>query len=342
MAYSPLDTNCEYEVAEMKYQTEDGPNLDVLTEKLSAMRPQYQAFEYVSSVPRPTFQAARKIIRLSQQILFPGFFEPQQPTTDLGIKFSIGQILNNLFSLLSTQICASIRHDHVRYNSPCTNCHDQGRQLAMEFLHKLPELREVLACDVMAAKEGDPAAGNHLDQIILAYPGVYATMVYRLAHELWVRKVPFIPRIMTEYAHSHTGIDIHPGATIGPSFFIDHGTGVVIGETTVIGQHVRLYQGVTLGALSLPKNAGLTLMGHKRHPTIEDDVIIYSGATILGGETIIGSRSVVGGNVWLTESIPPDTKVFIKKPELVIINSSEPKYGPANPCPPNKELGERD
>jgi serine O-acetyltransferase len=136
-----------------------------------------------------------------------------------------------------------------------------------------------------------------------------------------------MPRIMTEYAHSHTGIDIHPGAAIGSSFFIDHGTGVVIGETTIIGDRVRLYQGVTLGALSLPKNAGETLQGRKRHPTIESDVIIYSGATILGGETVIGARSVVGGNVWLTESIPPDTKIFIKKPELVIISAAPPGAG---------------
>jgi serine O-acetyltransferase len=181
----------------------------------------------------------------------------------------------------------------------------------------------MMAADVVATKEGDPAAGNHLDQIILCYPGIYASLVYRLAHELWIKDVPFIPRIMTELAHSQTGIDIHPGAQIGPSFFIDHGTGVVIGETTIIGQRVRIYQGVTLGALSIPRGAGESLKGQKRHPTLEDDVIVYSGATILGGDTVIGARSVVGGNVWLTESIPADTKVFIKKPELVIINGRE-------------------
>jgi serine O-acetyltransferase len=331
MSYVPIDVNCEYEKAEFKFRTEDAPGLEAVTEELAAMRASLPLFEYVTSVPRPTFPAARQIIRLCQQILFPGFFEPQQPTTDLGVKFSIGQILSRLFQLLSTQICASIRHDHIRYNSPCVNCHDQGRQLAMEFIRKLPELRRILASDVVAAKEGDPAAGNHLDQIILAYPGVYATMVHRLAHELWRLEVPFMPRIMTEYAHSHTGIDIHPGAAIGSSFFIDHGTGVVIGETTIIGDRVRLYQGVTLGALSLPKNAGETLQGRKRHPTIESDVIIYSGATILGGETVIGARSVVGGNVWLTESIPPDTKIFIKKPELVIISAAPPQ--PAGQSP---------
>jgi serine O-acetyltransferase len=160
-----------------------------------------------------------------------------------------------------------------------------------------------------------------MDQIIFCYPGLYATIAYRLANVLWKKDVPYIPRMMTEFAHSRTGIDIHPGASIGKSFFIDHGTGVVVGETTVIGERVRIYQGVTLGAMSLPKDAGVRLMGAKRHPTLEDDVIVYSGATILGGDTVIGARSVIGGNVWLTESIPPDTKVFIKKPELIIVNN---------------------
>ncbi|MGL4208382.1 MAG: serine O-acetyltransferase, partial [Candidatus Adiutrix sp.] len=168
--------------------------------------------------------------------------------------------------------------------------------------------------------EGDPAAGDHFDQIIFCYPGLFATMVHRLSHELYKREVPFLPRILSEYAHSKTGIDIHPGATIGPNFFIDHGTGVVIGETTEIGAEVRVYQGVTLGALSLPKDAGERLAGTKRHPTLEDGVIVYAGATILGGETVIGARSVIGGNVWLTESVPPDTRVIIKKPELLVIN----------------------
>jgi serine O-acetyltransferase len=329
MVYTPLDINCEYEKAELKFQNEDAPSLEDVTETLSAMRRELPLFEYVTSVPHPTFQAAHQIIRLCQQIVFPGFFEPQQPTTDLGVKFSIGQILTRLFQLLSAQISASIRHSHVRYDCPCVNCHDQGRLIAMEFIRKLPDLRRVMALDVLAAKEGDPAAGNFLDQIILAYPGVFATLVYRLANQLWRLEVPFMPRILTEYAHSHTGIDIHPGAAIGPSFFIDHGTGVVVGETTVIGERVRLYQGVTLGALSLPKNAGETMKGRKRHPTIEDDVIIYSGATILGGDTVIGARSVIGGNVWLTDSVPPDTKIFIKKPELVIISNGEARAKPA-------------
>ena len=181
----------------------------------------------------------------------------------------------------------------------------------------IPAIRRVLATDVQAAFEGDPAAKSH-DEIIFSYPGIYALTVYRVAHKLFELGVPLLPRSMTEHAHSVTGIDIHPGATIGERFVIDHGTGVVIGETTAIGRNVRIYQGVTLGALSLPRDAGERLRGRKRHPTIEDDVIVYSGATILGGDTIIGARSVIGGNVWLTESVPPDSHVMIEKPRLVI------------------------
>jgi serine O-acetyltransferase len=184
-------------------------------------------------------------------------------------------------------------------------------------VESIPQIRTLLATDVRAAFEGDPAAKSY-DEIVFSYPGVFAIMVYRCAHQLHEQQVPLLPRIMTEYAHSFTGIDIHPGAEIGESFFIDHGTGVVIGETTVIGKNVRLYQGVTLGALSLPKDAGKRLRGKKRHPTIEDDVIIYAGATILGGDTVIGARSVIGGNVWITESVPPDTKVFLERPGLVM------------------------
>ena len=174
----------------------------------------------------------------------------------------------------------------------------------------------MLAKDIAAAYEGDPAAKYH-DEIIFSYPGLFTVTVYRIAHKLHVLGVPLIPRIMSEYAHGQTGIDIHPGVEIGDSFFIDHGTGVVIGETTIIGNRVRIYQGVTLGALSLNKKECEELRNRKRHPTIEDDVIIYANATILGGSTVIGARSIIGGNVWLTESVPPHTTVFLKKPELV-------------------------
>ncbi|MDR0621115.1 MAG: serine acetyltransferase [Deltaproteobacteria bacterium] len=323
MAPVPVEKSCEYKLAELEYLTDDIPSLEEITNQLSAMRSDLPLLEYVTAVPRPSFAAAKEIINLIRQIIFPGFFDPQHPSNELNVKFSIGQTLTKLFAALTREVCAALRHDHVRYDSLCSNCYQQGRQTAKEIISLLPKLRLTVASDVVATKEGDPAAGNHLDQIILCYPGLFATLVYRLAHELWIRKVPFVPRILTEYAHSRTGIDIHPGATIGKSFFIDHGTGVVIGETTVIGERVRLYQGVTLGALSLPRDAGESLKGRKRHPTLEDEVIVYSGATILGGETVIGTRSVIGGNVWLTESIPPDTKVFIKKPELIIIPNQE-------------------
>jgi serine O-acetyltransferase len=174
----------------------------------------------------------------------------------------------------------------------------------------------VLASDIRATFDGDPAAKT-TDEIVYSYPGLQATALYRAAHRLFESDVPMLPRMMTERMHGVTGIDIHPGAKIGEGFVIDHGTGVVVGETTEIGNGVRIYQGVTLGALSLPKGAGHQYRGKKRHPTIQDDVIIYSGATILGGDTVIGARSVIGGNVWLTESVPPDTAVMVENPRLI-------------------------
>ena len=188
----------------------------------------------------------------------------------------------------------------------------------MELLERIPELRQQLSEDVQAGYDGDPAAKSN-DEVIFSYPAIYTISIYRVAHELNQNSVPLLPRIMTEHAHSKTGIDIHPGAKIGRAFFIDHGTGVVIGETTIIGERVKLYQGVTIGALSFAKDEkGELVRGQKRHPTLEDDVIVYSGATILGGETVIGEGSIIGGNVWLTRSIPPHTRVMISEPQLII------------------------
>lgn len=193
-------------------------------------------------------------------------------------------------------------------------CPDEDTdRLCMEFLSKIPSVRAKIEKDLLAAFEGDPAATGY-DEIVLAYPGLYAITVYRLAHELYNLHVPLIPRTMTELAHSTTGVDIHPGATIGEYFFIDHGTGIVIGQTTIIGDHVKLYQGVTLGGLST--RGGQKLSGAKRHPTIEDSVTIYAGATILGGETVIGRGSVIGANAFVTCSIPEATTVTMKQPEL--------------------------
>ncbi len=274
-----------------------------------------QCFDHVCPEPLPSPDAVIDIIQRATRILYPGYFlRVRVDAVNLG--YYLGQEATAFFEALSEQIGLAIRHDCLRHNMACTNCEERGQEHAVRFMQGLPRLRAVLATDVRAAYDGDPAAKSY-DEIIFSYPGLYAITVYRIAHRLFEQGVPLLPRIMTEHAHSKTGIDIHPGAHIDESFFIDHGTGVVIGETTEIGKRVRLYQGVTLGALSLPRDAVDQLRSEKRHPTIEDDVIIYSGATILGGETVIGARSVIGGNVWITDSVPPDTRVFMKKPELV-------------------------
>ncbi|MBW1641877.1 MAG: serine acetyltransferase, partial [Deltaproteobacteria bacterium] len=247
--------------------------------------------------------------------LFPGYFN-REKLDPVNLKDSMGQSVSVLFDRLSLQISNSIRHDCLRYNLECSDCGERGQKAALELLAKIPFIRKTLGTDVSATFEGDPAAKSY-DEIIFSYPGIFAVMVYRVANLLYKMDIPLFPRVLTEHAHSVTGIDIHPGANIGESFVIDHGTGVVIGETTKIGNNVRIYQGVTLGALSVPPGGGEKLKGKKRHPTIEDDVTIYSGATILGGDTVIGARSVIGGNVWITESIPPDTTVIIENPKLI-------------------------
>lgn len=274
-----------------------------------------ECFSHVETEPIPSEGNVVGIIRKLREVLFPGFFS-EEKIDPYNLPYHMGQLVSDLFDLLSDQITHAIRHECFRYEMPCSECGERGQQLAMSALESIPEIRRVLATDVRASYDGDPAAKSH-DEIIFSYPGIFAVTVYRMAHRLFELQVPLLPRIMAEHAHSLTGIDIHPGATIGESFVIDHGTGVVIGETAEIGRRVRIYQGVTLGALSLPRDAGDRLRGKKRHPTIEDDVIIYSGATILGGETVIGARSVIGGNVWITESVPPDTQVILERPKLV-------------------------
>jgi serine O-acetyltransferase len=272
-------------------------------------------FDHVGPEPIPSREAMIAIIHRTLGLIYPGFFSRQRVDA-VNLGFYLGQETVALFEELSRQITLCLRHECLRYGLPCIHCQERGQEEALRFVRALPGLRTVLATDVQAAYYGDPAAKSH-DEVIFSYPGLFAVTVYRSAHQLLRQGVPLMPRIMTEFAHSRTGIDIHPGAQIGESFFIDHGTGVVIGETTEIGCRVRLYQGVTLGALSLPPDQVESLRNQKRHPTVEDDVIIYSGATILGGDTVIGARSVIGGNVWLTDSVPSDTKVFLKKPELI-------------------------
>lgn len=274
-----------------------------------------KCFEHVDAELIPSRESVIGILTRLREIFFPGYFN-QESIDRINLRYQMGRSVDLLFERLSEQIAHSLRHECLRYDQPCVECVNLSQEKALRFLESIPKMRNVLATDVRAAYEGDPAAKTY-DEIVFSYPGIFAIMVYRIAHQLFVQQIPLLPRIMTEYAHSITGIDIHPGAQIGERFFIDHGTGVVIGETTVIGKNVRLYQGVTLGALSLPRDAGERLRGAKRHPTIEDDVIIYAGATILGGECVIGAGAVIGGNVWITESVPPDTKVLLETPELI-------------------------
>ena len=275
-------------------------------------------FNHIDYEPIPSRKNVIRIINRFMELLFPGYFS-QKTVDPTNLTYSVGDAVISLYNDLTEQIILSVRHDCFRYGVPCTDCEKRGHNAALKLFTAVPEIKRVLSEDVRAMYDGDPASHSH-DEIIFSYPGLFAIAVYRVANILYHLNVPLLPRIMTEYAHSETGIDIHPGATIGRRFAIDHGTGVVIGQTTVIGDNVRIYQGVTLGALSLPPNCGEEFKGSKRHPTIEDNVIIYSGATILGGDAVIGKNAVIGGNVWLTESVPPNTKVFLEQPKLIYKN----------------------
>jgi len=318
---------CKIEVKKQQNYREEIP---AIVNELVLTCNREECFDHVGPEPIPSRDAIIDIIHRARHLLYPGYFIRGR-LDEVNLSYYFGQEATAFFEIFSRELTLAVRHDCLRFNLPCTHCEARGQEEAISFMRRLPQLRKSLAQDVRAAYEGDPAARSY-DEIIFSYPGLFAITVYRLAHELWEHDVPLIPRIMTEYAHSKTGIDIHPGAHIGESFFIDHGTGVVVGETTEIGDRVRLYQGVTLGALSLPRGSLESLRKKKRHPTIQDDVIIYAGATILGGETVIGARSVIGGNVWITESVPPDTKVFLKKPELVFKGS-----GPGISEPPQNK-----
>jgi serine O-acetyltransferase len=279
-----------------------------------------RAIAHFDTAMIPSKESVIEILEDLNDLLFPGYFHKQEIDA-YSLSYHIGNGVNRVFEKLAAQIARSIRHECRRLHSLCTRCLERGQKEALEFMRKIPHLRHTLAGDVQAAYDGDPAAKS-LDEVIFSYPCILAITVYRVAHEIHVRGVPLLPRIMTEYAHAVTGIDIHPGATIGKEFFIDHGTGVVIGETTDIGNRVKIYQGVTLGALSFPKdNEGNIIRGRKRHPTIEDEVTIYSNATILG-PTVVGARSVIGGNVWITQDVPADTVVTIEQPHLSYKNGN--------------------
>jgi len=262
------------------------------------------------------------VITLLRELLFPGYFGRQNLASE-ALQYHVGDLLVEIRNLLSEQIEGALRHVARRAGQPDLDVATRTREVVRAFLGTIPRLRAVLATDVQATFDGDPSAAD-TDEIIFSYPGFFAVTVYRLAHELYSQGVPLVPRIMSEYAHSMTGVDIHAGATIDEYFFIDHGTGVVIGETTQIGKRVKIYQGVTLGALSL--RGGQRLRGVKRHPTLEDEVTVYSGASILGGDTIIGKGVVVASNVFVTQSVPPRTRVTVKNPELQYKNQPPTEF----------------
>jgi serine O-acetyltransferase len=292
-----------------------------LTDRIVETYQDIQMIHHLGHCPLPSVDAVIDICQDLKEILYPGY-RKRQSLHFGNVTYHVGDLIDSLHDRLTQQITRALRHDFRRKQG--LRCGEDkeidfeaiGQEKAIQFLQTLPQVRRTLATDVQAAYDGDPAASS-LDEIIFCYPGLEAITVFRLAHELHALQVPLIPRMLTEWAHSRTGIDIHPGASIGPSFFIDHGTGVVIGETTDIARNVKIYQGVTLGALSFPKDAnGNLIRNSKRHPTIEEGVVIYANATILGGSTVIGANSVIGSGVSLYRSVPPNTKVTMEEPTL--------------------------
>jgi serine O-acetyltransferase len=271
---------------------------------------------YVGQRYLPSRQAIVEILRLVLDLMYPGYFGARESGPE-SLAQHVAELIDRLAPQLEQEIENCLCYGRDRQGAvQADECAPRAQALAQSFLASLPEVRGLLVLDVQAAFDGDPAATN-LDEIILAYPGLLAVSVYRVAHVLHELGVPMMARIMTEWAHSRTGCDIHPGAKIGPAFFVDHATGVVIGETTEIGSGVKLYQGVTLGALSFPRDSsGQIIRGRKRHPTVEDGATLYANATVLGGQTVVGANSVIGGSVFLARSVPPRSRVSLKEPEL--------------------------
>jgi len=298
---------------------------DLLPEISKAISNNYLESELLmgkNDKPLPTRSIIIEIINDLRQLMFPGYFSSENIESS-GASYYSGHMLAVIYHKLKKQIALALAYNaDSRITATNTEIIARSEEICCDFFKALPNVQKMLLLDAQAGYDGDPAADSR-EQIIFCYPGLYAIFVYRVAHELYKMKVPFIPRIMTEHAHSKTGIDINAGAAIGKYFFMDHGTGIVIGETTIIGDYVKLYQGVTLGALST--RGGQHLAGIKRHPTIGDRVTIYSNATVLGGETVIGADSVIGGGAFITSSIPEKTRVSVTPPELSIKNDTNTK-----------------
>jgi serine O-acetyltransferase len=292
-----------------------------LSVAIEAILESYRTHGNINHIEATALPSRARVTQLLDELtylVFPGYFG-QDNLDELVSSYVIGERCARLYRDLSAVVYRAFRVQHAECGTEQRkDLHVRADEIALALLGAIPRVRDVLASDVQAALHGDPAACD-AEEVILSYPGVQAITSHRIAHELYLLGVPMLPRMMSEVTHSRTGIDIHPGATIGPSFFIDHGTGVVMGETTQIGARVKLYQGVTLGALSVRGRE--EARGKKRHPTLEDDVTIYAGATILGGETVIGRGSVIGGNVWLTHSVAPGTTVVLDTPSLLFKGS---------------------
>lgn len=267
-----------------------------------------RTIDKIKNFDLPDNAVLEEILHSLKKIIFPGYFRSHSVKI-YTVRNQTSMLLEDVIYKLVKQITIVLKYAPIYEHAPEEEVSAKAEEMALAFLNRIPKIREYIETDVQAAFEGDPAAYNKTE-IIYCYPGLFAIFVNRIAHELHLLGVPMIPRIMTEYAHSRTGIDIHPGATIGKYFFIDHGTGIVIGETTIIGEHVKIYQGVTLGALST--RGGQILKNKKRHPTIEDNVTIYSNASILGGETVVGADAVIGGNAFITKSVPAGARISIK------------------------------
>ena len=276
-----------------------------------------RAMHHIGGYELPQRGEVEWCIETVRAVLLPGFVGAPVGSESLEVvEAYVRERLENLQGRLCAQLYRGLHHRCAALEDrtvDCVRCAEKARAICTQFMEGLPELRAALATDVEAAYEGDPAATG-TDEVIFCYPGLYAITCYRMANRLLRDGASIIPRMITEHAHEKTGIDIHPGATIGKWFFIDHGTGIVIGETTAIGEHVRIYQGVTLGALSVPKGKARAAESQKRHPTIENDVIIYANATILGGETVIGRAAVIGGNCWVTASVAPGARLTVEDP----------------------------
>lgn len=297
--------------------------LQTVTELLVESYSTCGRLHHLGHEPLPSRDAVAEILDRLREVLYPGYGR-RQTLHHGNIAYYVGGLVDELHNLLTEQITRALRHDRCRGDADY-DCEAEAQQIAIALLRRLPAVRDLLEQDVSAAFRGDPAARSH-HEIIFCYPGLDAVTVYRVAHELHRLRVPYLPRMMTEMAHARTGIDIHPGADIGPGFFIDHGTGVVIGETCHIGMNVKLYQGVTLGALSFDRDDGGELVhgSYKRHPTLRDDVVVYANATILGGKTVIGEGAVIGSNVWLTRSVEPFAVVVLENPQFKVKDKNSP------------------